>query len=72
MSAFEYTALDKKGREKKGIVEGDSARLVRQQLREQNLVPLTVTEVKKQAENEKNNVFIRRRRRTYTGRCSSM
>ena len=58
MSAFEYTALDKKGREKKGIVEGDSARLVRQQLREQNLVPLTVTEVKKQAGNEKHNVFV--------------
>lgn len=58
MSAFEYTALDKKGREKKGIVEGDSARLVRQQLREQNLVPLTVTEVKKQASNEKNNIFV--------------
>lgn len=58
MSAFEYTALDKKGREKKGIVEGDSARLVRQQLREQNLVPLTVTEVKKQAANEKNSTFV--------------
>ncbi len=58
MSAFEYTALDKKGREKKGIIEGDSARLVRQQLREQNLVPLTVIEVKKQATNEKNNIFV--------------
>jgi len=58
MSAFEYTALDKKGREKKGIVEGDSARLVRQQLREQDLVPLTVTEVKKQADSEKSNVFV--------------
>lgn len=57
MSAFEYTALDNKGREKKGIFEGDSARLVRQQLREQNLVPLTVTEVKKHVSNEKNNVF---------------
>lgn len=58
MSAFEYIALDKKGREKKGIVEGDSARLVRQQLREQNLVPLTVTEVKKQTGNEKHNIFV--------------
>ena len=57
MSAFEYTALDKKGREKKGIVEGDSARLVRQQLREQNLVPLTVVEVKKQSNNEKTTNF---------------
>ena len=62
MSAFEYTALDKKGREKKGIVEGDSARLIRQQLREKNLVPLTVIEVKKQATNEKNNVFVFKQR----------
>jgi general secretion pathway protein F len=58
MSAFEYTALDKEGREKKGIIEGDSARLVRQQLREQSLVPLTVTEVKKQISNEKNTLFV--------------
>lgn len=52
MSAFEYTALDNKGREKKGVIEGDSARLVRQQLREQSLAPLTVIEVKKQDSNE--------------------
>lgn len=57
MSAFEYTALDDKGREKKGIAEGDSARLVRQQLREKNLVPLTVVEVKKQEKNEKTTTF---------------
>jgi len=58
MSAFEYIVLDKEGREKKGIAEGDSARLVRQQLREQNLVPLEVTEVKKQRSNEKNTIFV--------------
>lgn len=58
MSAFEYTALDQKGREKKGIVEGDSARLVRQQLREQHLVPLTVLEVNKQSTNKKNTTFV--------------
>lgn len=57
MSAFEYTALDKKGREKKGIIEGDSARLVRQQLREQSLVPLSVTEVKKQSDNKATTTF---------------
>mgnify|MGYP000940164053 CR=1 FL=1 len=34
MGAFEYTALDKTGREKKGVVEGDAPRQVRQQLRE--------------------------------------
>lgn len=62
MSAFEYAALDKKGREKKGIVEGDSARLVRQKLREQELVPLTVIEVKQQADDEKNNVLVLKQR----------
>lgn len=58
MGAFEYTALDQTGREKKGIAEGDSARLIRQQLREQNLVPLTVLEVKKQTSTGKGNGFV--------------
>jgi len=42
MAAFEYTALDKKGREKKGVVEGDTARQVRQSLREKGLMPLQI------------------------------
>jgi len=45
MGAFEYTALDDRGREKKGVLEGDAARQVRQQLREQGWVPLDVQEV---------------------------
>ncbi|HUT40425.1 MAG TPA: type II secretion system inner membrane protein GspF [Gammaproteobacteria bacterium] len=45
MGAFEYTALDAKGREKKGVVEGDAPRQVRQQLRDQGLVPVEVQEV---------------------------
>ena len=45
MGAFEYTAIDQNGRDKKGVIEGDSARLVRQQLREQQLITLTVAEV---------------------------
>jgi general secretion pathway protein F len=45
MGAFEYTALDANGREKKGVLEGDTARQVRQQLREQSWVPLAVEEV---------------------------
>ena len=57
MSAFEYTALDKKGQEKKGIAEGDSARLVRQQLREQDLIPLTVIEVKKHVSGDRTSSF---------------
>ena len=45
MGAYEYSALNAKGAEKKGILEGESSRQVRQQLREQNLTPLRVVEV---------------------------
>lgn len=45
MAAFEYTALDKRGKQKKGVQEGDNARQVRQHLRDQGMVPLTVEAV---------------------------
>ena len=45
MGAFEYTALDAGGHERKGILEGDTPRQIRQQLREQQLLPVTVSEV---------------------------
>ena len=45
MAAYEYTAIDAAGREKRGVLEGDSARLVRALLREQALLPVTVTEI---------------------------
>lgn len=44
MAAFEYLALDTRGREKKGVLEADTARLARQQLRQQSLTPLQVEE----------------------------
>ena len=52
MAAFEYIALDPKGRQQKGVLEGDSARQVRQLLREKQLSPLQVEPVhrKEQAE----------------------
>ena len=40
MPAFEYTALDDTGRQKKGVIEGDSAKAARQQLRAKGLSPL--------------------------------
>ncbi|HEX7030543.1 MAG TPA: type II secretion system inner membrane protein GspF [Gammaproteobacteria bacterium] len=43
MGAFEYKALDARGRERKGILEGDTPRNVRQMLRDQGLTPLEVT-----------------------------
>ncbi|HEU4603839.1 MAG TPA: type II secretion system inner membrane protein GspF [Steroidobacteraceae bacterium] len=45
MGAFEYTAVDVSGRERKGVLEGDTARQVRQLLRDQNLLPVNVQEV---------------------------
>jgi general secretion pathway protein F len=44
MSAFEYTALDAGGRERKGLIEGDTAKQVRQLLRDRQLLPLDVHE----------------------------
>lgn len=45
MGAFEYVAVDATGRERKGVLEGDTARQVRQVLRDQSLLPVTVNEV---------------------------
>jgi general secretion pathway protein F len=48
MGAFEYQALDARGKTKKGIASADTARQVRQQLREDGLTPLSVVGVKEQ------------------------
>ncbi len=42
MAAFDYLAVDKHGKNKKGVIEGDTPRQVRAQLREQGLMPLEV------------------------------
>ncbi|OED39442.1 type II secretion system protein GspF [Chromatiales bacterium (ex Bugula neritina AB1)] len=44
MPAYEYLALDTKGNEKKGVLEGDNPRQIRQQLRDLKLTPLEVNE----------------------------
>ena len=43
MTAFEYVALHENGSSRKGILEGDSSRHVRQLLRERGLTPVEVT-----------------------------
>jgi len=45
MGAFEYTAVDRSGRQHKGVLEGDTARQVRQLLRERQMLPMSVSEV---------------------------
>ncbi len=42
MPAFEYTAIDPAGRQRKGVLEGDSGRQVRQLLRDRGFAPMAV------------------------------
>ena len=61
MGAFEYTALDTGGKERKGILEADTPRHVRQLLREKQLLPVTVGEVaQKEAKRQRSFSFARR------------
>jgi len=45
MAAFEYEAIDSGGKTQKGLIEADTARQARQQLRGMNLMPIEVGEV---------------------------
>lgn len=45
MGAFEFVAIDKSGKESRGLLEGDTPKHVRQILRERQLLPVKVTEV---------------------------
>ena len=44
MGAFEYIAIDKAGKQIKGVLEGDTPKHVRQLLRDQRLLPVSVIE----------------------------
>ncbi len=45
MGAYQYVAVDPGGKEHKGVLEGDTARHVRQLLRDRSLLPIEVAEV---------------------------
>ena len=60
MGAFEFVALDKAGKESKGLLEGDTPKHVRQILRERDLLPVQVTEVS-QKEAKRQSTFSLRR-----------
>ncbi len=48
MAAYEYKALDARGKQKKGVLEADSPRQVRQQLRDKGWAPLSVEQTVEQ------------------------
>ncbi len=60
MGAFEYTALDRAGKQSKGLIEGDTAKHVRQILRERNLMPVAVSEVAEKSAGKQASVGLRR------------
>jgi len=60
MGAFEYKALDRAGKQSKGLIEGDTAKHVRQLLRERNLVPVAVTEVAEKTVDQQSGFRVRR------------
>lgn len=53
MPAFAYKALDARGKNKSGVLEGDTARQIRQQLREKSLIPVEVNQVKEDKVSER-------------------
>jgi len=60
MGAFEYTAVDPRGKERKGVIEGDTPRRVRQQLRDKQLIPLSVIEVAEKESTRQQSFTVRR------------
>ncbi|MDP9142389.1 MAG: type II secretion system inner membrane protein GspF [Pseudomonadota bacterium] len=59
MSAYEYRALDARGRETKGLIEGDTPRHARQLLRDGGLSPLDVREVAEAKQSATSSLFSR-------------
>lgn len=60
MGAFEFVALDKSGKESKGLIEGDTPKHVRQLLRERDMFPVSVTEVAKKEARRQTTFSVRR------------
>ena len=50
MGAYDFVALDNSGRQKKGVLEGDSQRQIRQLLRDQGMIPLSVASAAQKSE----------------------
>lgn len=61
MAAFEYSALDAAGKVRKGVLEGDSPRSIRQQLRERGWVPMDLEEVSEREARRSSSSFSLRR-----------
>lgn len=59
MGAFVYQALDQRGKQQKGVLEADSARQVRQQLRDKGWTPLSVEQTTTREKANSGSFFLR-------------
>ena len=57
MPAYQFTAIDASGKQQKGVLEGDSARQIRQQLRDQSLIPVAVDPIEQKDKHAKQGWF---------------
>ena len=57
MPAYQYTAIDASGKQQKGVLEGDSARQIRQQLRDKQWIPVQVDAVEQKDKHQSSSFF---------------
>ena len=57
MPAYQFTALDASGKQHKGVLEGDSARQIRQQLRDKAWTPIAVDAVEQKDKHQQRSGF---------------
>ncbi len=60
MGAYRYVAVDHHGKERKGVLEGDTPRHIRQILRERSLLPVRVTEVESRSRTQNRRLSLSR------------
>lgn len=60
MGAYQYVAVDRSGKEQKGVLEGDTPRQVRQLLRERSLLPVRVSEIRERTGSRRRQFALRR------------
>ena len=57
MPAYQFTAIDASGKQQKGVLEADSARQIRQQLRDKDWIPVQVHPVEPKEKNKSTGFF---------------
>ena len=57
MPAYQYIAIDASGKQQKGVLEGDSARQIRQQLRDKQWIPVQVDAVEQKDKHASSGLF---------------